>query len=1516
MYTTITTPAKAETSSTKYIHFFSLLLLLLVSPCTSIEVKTDLGDSGPRVCVWSDNVLPKNVASMCTHRGRRYIAGQFNRFFDQPAKSFAVLEGDDNTLVSTPLLGANSRLENARQKQNGNFASAVSVIVCNDESDLIYLGGSFRNVTNPYTVSELSELKERAKRDSLYVIPDPPELVVNNFVAYNTTSGLFVQVSSSSSYPPGWFWYTGLQMNDPNAIALVRTVECTRWDNGCDEMYIGGTFEVAFGMSVSGLVKVSNLNRRSGDALVVERTYEVSSGVVTTVSKISDDMIVIGGIFGPKSSGGGSEDEKNSDESLAVPLKILHNDLGEKCPISVPMQNLPQCRVKRPSSLCCEKFFGAVFSTLKLSAREVLVGGDFTNPMEFETVDFDIPDGIPDNFTIPDDDIFPDFPDFPEDDVLPNNTLPVNITPPDLNVRRRRRRLEDLPDDPSPEIPTATFGTGYSNILMVAIPQYDDEGRVIDQSVSTRWYGGPNAPVIDMECRVWDDDLDRCTEVLVAGEFTQWIEYLMDDNFKMEYKTILALPERMCVITWDENLQQYTPGNLVDRSNMTDSQLRLLYEISDPDNKVTTIHEHNGTVYAGGTLAPTKNLLSIHRGGGRTNSILSSIPEEPLPVAEPFVDCMSSAYPSDTSFEGASFCCRRGSYCPREGVDMPCPIGWGYRCTPGGVNVCPEGYYCPTPGEQIICPVGHVCLLGSIEPIECTFFELCGEEGLARPAKNSGFVFAAMLLGGISICVFFGSRWEIYSTRRNKKFLEARFHERFNAFKAHITGQKDPEDTEVELSSRSLASRGDGGSGSFSDSDSSRERRSSFAPMNEAKIDLTFKGLTVTLANGLKILNGIDGKMKSGTMTAIMGPSGCGKSTLMNALTYRIRDGGKVGGEIFINGEKKHLLTIKHVCGFVPQEDVMHRDLSVRENLRFYLRLKGNPSLKKAERRAFVNEIVDILGLEHVQHSLIGDELRRGISGGQRKRVNIAIELMGSPLVLFLDEPTSGLDATTSQQLVDSLEKLSELGLTVAMVIHQPRIELLNKIHDLILLQRGGWPVYVGPTQNALPYFEEYLGLKLPNQTSSADFFLDVITLDQKKGELRGITENLPHGKTLIENWANYVKTVLKNEDTTDVYVGRVIPPVRMPSTGAQAWVYFVRSLRQLSNNKKTLFVDACLGVFAGSLAGFVAKNVMVGNQMVMTVNGLIGIMNALRIFGPEKAIFRREMQSGISSLAYFIGRVSSNLPVMFMTPLFFMSTYYRLAFPEIQFFDMYCIILSCLVAATGIGFFLSLLVEPKNAQTAGIVFGLVAIMTCGLNPTLRDLQSTDFGYYMTKVTYGSATMSALFVKGCTSTFKAGFKSNLGFTYRRGYHELDGAGIDTELDIYEARIELETVVWQNMLYSFKQCAVYMVMSYLVIFVSAKQEIGGVFVSITQSKQANRLKECCGMFWLGRKLRMQARRERREKREQKRREKEEKAKGGDDSADIKKGENYDSEDEDLGFDDDTSVFSNDYSMTSV
>ena len=176
------------------------------------------------------------------------------------------------------------------------------------------------------------------------------------------------------------------------------------------------------------------------------------------------------------------------------------------------------------------------------------------------------------------------------------------------------------------------------------------------------------------------------------------------------------------------------------------------------------------------------------------------------------------------------------------------------------------------------------------------------------------------------------------------------------------------------------------------------------------------------------------------------------------------------------------------------------------------------------EREEFINNILIALDIFKVRHTIVGDENQRGVSGGQRKRVNIGIELVSEPLVLLLDEPTSGLDSTASADLISNLKSFAKKGVTVCMVIHQPRAEILDMIDDIIVLREGGRLVYVvsdllcfenmnrslsrvtahsrvfisnnrykGPTSRALNFFETF-GYKRPNRTSPADFILDVTT--------------------------------------------------------------------------------------------------------------------------------------------------------------------------------------------------------------------------------------------------------------------------------------------------------------------------------------------------------------------------------------------------------------------------------------
>eukprot|EP00604_Paraphysomonas_vestita_P002123 CAMPEP_0174818772 /NCGR_PEP_ID=MMETSP1107-20130205/1628_1 /TAXON_ID=36770 /ORGANISM="Paraphysomonas vestita, Strain GFlagA" /LENGTH=300 /DNA_ID=CAMNT_0016031111 /DNA_START=699 /DNA_END=1598 /DNA_ORIENTATION=- len=257
---------------------------------------------------------------------------------------------------------------------------------------------------------------------------------------------------------------------------------------------------------------------------------------------------------------------------------------------------------------------------------------------------------------------------------------------------------------------------------------------------------------------------------------------------------------------------------------------------------------------------------------------------------------------------------------------------------------------------------------------------------------------------------------------------------------------------------------------------------------NEYTIE--FNDISLILPNGVQIMKGVTGKFLPRRLCAIMGPSGAGKTTIISLVTGKAI---KTGGTIKVNGQiVNDLSKWKKLVGFVPQEDVMIRQLRVRDNVEFSANFRLPVEMTCEERMNVVNETLIDLGIEHVQFSVIGDERERGISGGQRKRVNIGIELVALPKVLFLDEPTSGLDSTSSVILARQLKDIAlRRGVTIASVIHQPSIQTFLEFDDLLLLGKGGQVVYHGPINKAAAYFES-IGFKSSGLTNPADFYLDI----------------------------------------------------------------------------------------------------------------------------------------------------------------------------------------------------------------------------------------------------------------------------------------------------------------------------------------------------------------------------------------------------------------------------------------
>lgn len=183
------------------------------------------------------------------------------------------------------------------------------------------------------------------------------------------------------------------------------------------------------------------------------------------------------------------------------------------------------------------------------------------------------------------------------------------------------------------------------------------------------------------------------------------------------------------------------------------------------------------------------------------------------------------------------------------------------------------------------------------------------------------------------------------------------------------------------------------------------------------------------------------------------------------------------------------------MSGYVVQDDVIMGTLTVKENLMFSANLRLSPTISAKEKTERVDQVMDELGITHVANSKVGTQFIRGISGGERKRTNIGMELIVNSSVLFLDEPTTGLDANTANTVLRLLHKLSRKGRTIIFSIHQPRYSIF-KLFDRMMILSKGLTVYHGVSNKATEYFEQ-IGYECESLNNPPDFFLDVINGDE-----------------------------------------------------------------------------------------------------------------------------------------------------------------------------------------------------------------------------------------------------------------------------------------------------------------------------------------------------------------------------------------------------------------------------------
>ncbi|KAJ2854051.1 hypothetical protein GGI22_004632, partial [Coemansia erecta] len=267
-----------------------------------------------------------------------------------------------------------------------------------------------------------------------------------------------------------------------------------------------------------------------------------------------------------------------------------------------------------------------------------------------------------------------------------------------------------------------------------------------------------------------------------------------------------------------------------------------------------------------------------------------------------------------------------------------------------------------------------------------------------------------------------------------------------------------------------------------------------------------------------RILTNISGSIYPGELVAIMGSSGAGKTTLLNVLSGRVQ-GGKLYGDIKFNGAKRNPHDFKRMLAYVEQDDMMHATLSVKETLTVSAKLRL-PSKKYTDEEKIqrVDDVMRQLRLSHIADTNIGGPGMRGVSGGERKRVSIGIELVTDPSILVLDEPSSGLDSSSAEMVVKLTKDMArERNLSTLMTIHQPSAEMVAQFDKLILLAQGKL-VYMGPADQALRYFEQ-LGHPSTNP-NPANFYIDLMTIDFASAT--AMSESEARVQSLVDSFAEF----------------------------------------------------------------------------------------------------------------------------------------------------------------------------------------------------------------------------------------------------------------------------------------------------------------------------------------------------------------------------------------------------------
>ncbi|XP_052754565.1 LOW QUALITY PROTEIN: ATP-binding cassette sub-family G member 1-like [Galleria mellonella] len=461
-------------------------------------------------------------------------------------------------------------------------------------------------------------------------------------------------------------------------------------------------------------------------------------------------------------------------------------------------------------------------------------------------------------------------------------------------------------------------------------------------------------------------------------------------------------------------------------------------------------------------------------------------------------------------------------------------------------------------------------------------------------------------------------------------------------------------------------------------------------------VTLAFHDLTYSVRVGKSskiILRGIHGEFRSGQLTAILGPSGAGKSTLLNVLAgYRVEG---AGGHVYTNGEPRDLRQFRKLSRYIMQEDLLQPYITIREAMLIAADLKIGVGITAQAKLVVVEEILQLLMLSKAK-----DTTAEKLSGGEKKRLSVALELLNNPPIIFLDEPTTGLDEVASSMCVSLLKRVARGGRTVVCSVHTPSARLFAHF-DHVYVVADGRCAYHGAAAGVVPFLH-CLHLSCPTTHNPADFIIDVSS-GEYGSHVNKMVAAIENGRS--QKWRDYEVPDSSQELELEQLNSSGVETCKALKHGSTAWQQFRILLRRMMlqtvRNRRHLLLRMSLHVFLGLIIGLLfsdmgydaSKTVFNYNFFYVCLIAMMymPMMPPLSTFPREVHLIKREYFNRWYGLkAYYAAHITCRTLATTVFSLIFLAFVYPITsqpmeLPRILMYTAICVAVAWISESIGI---------------------------------------------------------------------------------------------------------------------------------------------------------------------------------------------------------------------------------------